>query len=393
MESLQREPPAPADAPGPGEAPPGRPTAVPGEREVHGRHDRRDRQGAACVRRARQRPARAHARRHGQAGEHAARPQHRGAVRHLPHRRPRDHQRAPVVRDRLPAQAPRGRGARAGGGRPRAGHRPRRVADRRPDQPARLRPADPRRDPAALADRARVHPPGEEPGRDRRRVRPVRPGDRDRRADPDAAPPAGDLGRGRPGVQPRPHVRGAARRPAPQRLPAVRLGAAGVHRAAVRPAGGDPRARDGPAALRAHRPRELPAEDQGDADPEAGGPHDHRAAPGGPDVGIDGPAGGQRPRAAVGLPPGRPRRPARHAAARAVRLQPRRRRGPRHPHRPRRGRPRLHRAHRRARRGRRRAADRGRRGRRDVVVQRGAAGQRGEVLRLAATARRPRPRA
>ena len=103
----------------------------------------------------------------------------------------------------------------------------------------------------------------------------------------------------------------------------------------------------------------------------------------GPDVGIDGPAGRQRPRAAVGLPPGRPRRPARHAAARAVRLQPRRRRGPRHPHRPRRGRPRLHRAHRRARRGRRRAADRGRRGRRDVVVQRGAAGQRREVLRLA----------
>ena len=49
----------------------------------------------------------------------------------------------------------------------------------RPDRPARLRPADPRRDAAALADRARVHPPGpQEPGRDRRRVRPVRPGDR-----------------------------------------------------------------------------------------------------------------------------------------------------------------------------------------------------------------------
>ena len=32
-------------------------------------------------------------------------------------------------------------------------------ADRRPDRPARLRPPDPRRDAAALADRARVHPP------------------------------------------------------------------------------------------------------------------------------------------------------------------------------------------------------------------------------------------
>ena len=79
-----------------------------------------------------------------------------------------------------------------------------------------------------------------------------------------------------------------------ERVPAVRLRAAGVHRAPVRPAGGDAGARDGPAALRAGRPRELPAQDQGDADPQAGGPHDHGAAPDGPDLGIDRAAGGQR---------------------------------------------------------------------------------------------------
>ena len=102
--------------------------------------------------------------------------------------------------------------------------------------------------------------------------------------------------------------RGAPRRPAPQRLPAVRLGAAGVHRAAVRPAGGDARARDGPAALRAHRPRELPAQDQGDADPEAGGPHDHRAAPG--RAGRGGRRSGRRSASpSRGRPPSRSRPP------------------------------------------------------------------------------------
>ena len=176
---------------------------------------------------------------------------------------------------------------------------------------------------------------------------PFRPGDVDRRADPDAAPAPGGLGRGREGVQPGPHGTGAARRPAAQRLPAVRLRAAGVHRQAVRPPGGDPRPRDGPAALRAGRPRELPAEDQGDADREARGPHDHGAAPAGPDVGT-GPASGagRRRRTAARVPPGRRRGPPRHAAAGALRLESRRGGGPRHPDRPRRRRPRLHRPHR-----------------------------------------------
>ena len=283
----------------------------------------------------------------------------------------------------LPAQAPRGRGPGAGGGRPRAGHRPGRVADRRPDQPARLRPADPRRDPAALAHRARVHPPGEEPGRDRRRVRPVRPGDRDRRTDPDAAPPAGGLGLRRREFNPD-HMSEERRDALPPN--------------AYRPFGSGQRACIGRQfalqeatlvlgmvlqrfELIDHANYQLKIKETLTVKPE------------GLTITVrprEGRTWGSTVRPAVSVPEPRsaslPVAPVdRHGtpAARAVRLQPRRRRGPRHPHRPRRGRPRLHRAHRRARRGRRRAAERGRRGRRDVVVQRGAAGQRGEVLRLA----------
>ena len=84
---------------------------------------------------------------------------------------------------------PRGRRPRAGGGRPGAGHRPVGAAHRRAGPAARLHPADPRRDAAALADRARVHPPG--PAGDHgRRVGAVRARSVDRRADPDAAPAA-----------------------------------------------------------------------------------------------------------------------------------------------------------------------------------------------------------
>ena len=81
------------------------------------------------------------------------------------------------------------------------------------------------------------------------------------------------------------------------------------------------------------------------------------------------------------------RRPARHPAAGAVRLEPRRVGGHRLADRAGRHRPRLHRPHRRARRRRRRAADRGRRRGGHLLLQRPAAGQRGEVLRLG---RRPR---
>ena len=76
------------------------------------------------------------------------------------------------------------------------------------------------------------------------------------------------------------------------------------------------------------------------------------------------------------------RRPARHPAAGALRLQPRRVGGHRLPDRPRRHRPRLHRPHRRARRRGRRAADRRRRRGRHLLLQRPAAGQRGEVRRV-----------
>ena len=61
----------------------------------------------------------------------------------------------------------------------------------------------------------------------------------------------------------------APRRPAAQRVQAVRIGAAGLHRAPVRAAGGDAGARHAPPAVRVRRPRELPAQDQGVADHQA----------------------------------------------------------------------------------------------------------------------------
>ena len=71
----------------------------------------------------------------------------------------------------------------------------------------------------------------------------------------------------------------APRRPAAQRVQAVRVGAAGLHRAPVRAAGGDAGARHAPAAVRVRRPRELPAQDQGVADPQARRADDHASGP------------------------------------------------------------------------------------------------------------------
>ena len=205
----------------------------------------------------------------------------------------------------------------------------------------------------------------------------------DHRADPDAAPADRGLGRRRRGVQPRPLRPRAPRRPAAQRVPAVRLGAAGLHRPPVRPAGGDAGARHAHAALRVRRPRELPAQDQGVADPQARRADDHDPAPRRADLGLGAAAGGgRRCQAAYPGAGRRADRPARHPAAGALRLEPRRVGGHRHPDRARRHRPRLHGPHRRARRRGRRAADRRRGRRRHLLLQRAAAGQRGTVRRV-----------
>ncbi|MCO5567494.1 hypothetical protein L7F22_021187 [Adiantum nelumboides] len=301
----------------------------------------------------RHRPARAHARRRRQAGEHAAVPQRRRAVRHLPRRRPRDDERAALLRHRVPAQGPRRRRPRAGGGRPGPGHRPRGAADGGAARAARLRPPDPRRVAAALADRAGVHP---------RTVR--------------ERSTVGGWGPFEPGQ--------AIRRDAPcppNAFQAVRSGSAGLHRAPVRDAGGDARPRHGPAALRPRRPRRLPARDPGVAHAQAEGAHDPRASPHRPDRRRP-PPRGPDPRAPVGVAPGARGRPSRHAAAGAVRLEPGGVGGPRHPDRPRRDRARLDRPHGRARRGGGGAAHRGRGRRRQLLVQRAAAGQRRPVLRV-----------
>ena len=194
---------------------------------------------------------------------------------------------------------------------------------------------------------------------DGRRVGAVLPRPVDHRTDPDAAPAQGHLGRRRRGVQPGPLRSGAPRLPAAQRVPAVRVGPAGLHRAPVRPAGGDARARHAHAALRVRRPRELPAQDQGVAHPQARRVDDHDQAPHRADLGRDAATGGGRRQPAHPRAGGGARRSARHPAAGALRLQPRRVGGHRLPDRPRRHRPRLHRPHRRARRRGRRAADRG----------------------------------
>ena len=89
---------------------------------------------------------------------------------------PRDDLGAALVRDLLPAQQP-GR-PRPRPRRGRRGVRHHRGAHLRAGPPPALRPADPRRDPAPVADRARLHPPAVRGHRDRRPVR-------DPRAHPD----------------------------------------------------------------------------------------------------------------------------------------------------------------------------------------------------------------
>ena len=91
-----------------------------------------------------------------QTGEQPAGREHPGPVHHLPHRRPRDDVGPAVVRDLLPDEEPGRAGAGARRGRRGARHHGR--ADVRAGAPAALRPADPRRDAAAVADRARLHP-------------------------------------------------------------------------------------------------------------------------------------------------------------------------------------------------------------------------------------------
>ena len=76
---------------------------------------------------------------------------------------------------------------------------------------------------------------------------------------PDAAPGPERLGRGRRGVRPRPFRAGADQVRAADGVPAVRHRPAGVHRAPVRPAGGDARPRHAAAAVRVRRSSELPA--------------------------------------------------------------------------------------------------------------------------------------
>ena len=193
----------------------------------------------------------------------------------------------------LPSQAPGGRRPGPGRGRPGARDRPVGAAHRRADPAARLHPADPRRDAAPLADGARVHPPGSTSDHGRW-LGPVRARPGGHCAHTDAAPAEGGLGRRRRGLQPGPLRPPAPRRPAAQRVPAVRIGAAGVHRAPVRPAGGDAGARHAPAAVRVRRPCELPAQDQGVPDHQARRADDHRPPPLRADLGRDAAAGRRR---------------------------------------------------------------------------------------------------
>ena len=131
-----------------------------------------------------------------QSGRGAAGRQHPRPVHHLPHRRPRDDQRAALLRDLLPAEEP---------GRPGSGRGPRSTQVLGDDARARryeqihrlhLHPPGPRRGAAAVAHRAGVHPLPLRGHRDRRPVR--HPGAHpDHGADPDAAPRPAVWGAGR----------------------------------------------------------------------------------------------------------------------------------------------------------------------------------------------------
>ena len=96
--------------------------------------------------------------------------------------------------------------------------------------------------------------------------------------DDHVAPRPQDLGRRRRGVQPRPLPTGDEGVDAGQRLQALRLGSAGLHRPAVRHAGSRPGARHADAAVRVRGHLRLPAQDQGEPDRQAGRPEDHSPA-------------------------------------------------------------------------------------------------------------------
>ena len=155
----------PDPAPGAGAA------AVRGGRGVHERPRRPDHRGAPRRgRRGRHHgPARPDDHRRRQGRRTPARREHPGAVHHVPHRGPRDDLGPAVVRDLLPDEAPGRAGPRPRRGR--RGVRRHRRADVRAGAPPALRPADPRRDPAAVADRAGLQPHALRGHRDRRQVR------------------------------------------------------------------------------------------------------------------------------------------------------------------------------------------------------------------------------
>src|SRR3954454_12229748 len=247
-------------------------------------------------------------------------------MHHLPRRRPRDHLGAAVVCDLLPRGGPRipGEGPRRGRRDPGDDG----AADVRSGAAAALPPAGPPGDPAAATHRPGLQPPPV-PGRGHRR--PVGPARRhlDHGGHPCAAPGSVGVGSGRGGVHPRPPRPGAEGGSPAVPVPALRHRAAGVHRPAVRVAGGDAGAGDAVAALPVRRPPRLPAARPAGADAEAGGLPHPSAVP---------PRGAARPVRTAGGGHDRPGRPARGAgtdvggAARdavvgAVRLQPRYRRG------------------------------------------------------------------
>ena len=267
-----------------------------------------------------------------QTGEKLPGRQHPRAVHHLPHRRPRDDVGPAVVRDLLPAQEPgRARRARdevdevlgttAG-------------ADVRAGPPPALRPADPRRDPAPVADRARLHPPALRGHRDRRPVRDPG-GHPDHRAQPGAAP--AHRGLGPDAAEFNPDHTAAERMAAipPNAYKPFGTGAAGLHRPAVRPPGGDAGARHAGAALRVRRPPATTSSRRRRPSPSSPTTSTSRSDPGRACASSArrpaAAAAGRRPADAAGGRRRAARRPARHPAVGALRLEPRHRRGDRDP--------------------------------------------------------------
>ena len=240
--------------------------------------------------------------------------------------------------------------------------------------------------PAPVADCAWLHPL---PVRGHRHRRPVRhPREHHHHgAHPGPASRHVRVGTGRGGVQPRAHGARTTGRGATRGLQAVRDRAACLHRAAVRPPGGGPGARDAAPTLRPRRPSRLPAGHEDHAHGQARRLPDPRtAAARRARQAWRARRAGRDPQHAVAHRTGRGAgpagAPARDQADGAVRLQPRHRRVPRHPARRGRRRTRLRRDRGGTRRPRRRPPGRRRAGHRLRVVQRDAPRQRRRVLPL-----------